>query len=352
MDSRRRLLLALCAGAAVWLIGWLLWQRDQPAALRRLVTKQVAAAYEQARATPLEAKLEPTGSLAEKALPLGVEDLWQWLSGALDSQLLELPVRKLSFATVDRNGARHYVDSWLFEPPAAAPDEVVIHLLSSGPKQPRTAFAEAVLFASTYDPPRRVLMLTLPVKEQRGEPWPALRTMPLEQFPGLLRQTALDVRRAVDVCRGRGWRVGGLGGYSLGACLAAAIAGLEHDVFAETGLLLWGAGGDLIPLSFRSDHWLVQVFQPRIGRSPRLHQRVCRICDPLTYVPLVKSKQIRLAAGRNDPVIPFEFAQRLAAAYREQGLSVTFVSDEGGHWRGPTLLQGLRSALPLPEGWQ
>ncbi|MBI2300670.1 MAG: hypothetical protein HYU66_17315 [Armatimonadetes bacterium] len=341
---RRSIRLGLAGVAVAAAAACVAW----PALVEPLAYRQFATDYRACQAVPLGVHAEEATSPLERLFSFVPASLVARLGDHLHTPLVDLRVRELQFDTRGPSGAPQPVKALLFEPPDVDDDGITLHLLSSGPAHPWQVEVESMAFVLSFDPPRRVLCLPLPVYEQRGEPWPALANVDLTGYRAIARQLALDARRAVDACRSFGWRVTGLSGYSLGGCLAVGVAAAHPEAFAEAELRLWGAGGDLPLLIRTSDHWLVK----RLARPPRMsargHAAALRVLDPVRQVRRARARSLTLIAGRHDQVIPYACAEALRDAAQRAGMTVELIDDDGGHWRGPGLLGLLRQWVPRP----
>lgn len=294
--------------------------------------RRVAADYHAAKQSAIgSVKLDET-TLLQRHLPLFGSANAELRVREAEEMIIGLRVAEIKFTTVSlTDGQRRTVDTLLLVPESPGDDLVTLYLPSSAAKRGALLDAEAVLFANRLSPLRRVLVVPLPTYEQRGGMWPRLESLDADGLITLLRQTALDTRRAVDACREQGLQVGGLAGYSLGACLAASVSGLHPEAFQGAALTLFAGGGDLTLLVQTSDHPLAKKLARPEGMSGRRWEALLHTLDPLTWAPRAKVGSVRMVAGWRDEVVPIECTQALMAGYEQTSIPCRLEMEEGGH---------------------
>ncbi len=299
----------------------------------RLMHQSVLADARASATLPLNSRLGAGQGLGGRWLGLDrqaggtVTDAEAWLERQLGGPRLET----LSFDTqrLGQPGAVP-VEGLLITPPGAPPT-VLLYLASSGVSRGPGLDAEALAIYRRFDPPRRILVLPLPCAQQRGAGWPSLATADVLVLERMARQAALDLARADYACRGAGWRVEALGGFSLGGCFAAAASGLRPDLWADVDLYLWGAGGDLDTLARQSTHGLADQLRPPPGSSRRAWRRRLTQLDPLTHAARGRLARAVLVGGRTDSIMPPACVEALARELRRSGAQVRLDWVDGGH---------------------
>ena len=254
-------------------------------------------------------------------------DAEAWLERQLGGPRLET----LTFDTQRLGAAGACPLEGLLITPPGAPPTVLLYLASSGVSLGPGLDAEALAIFRRFDPPRRILVLPLPCAQQRGPGWPSLTTVDAVALEYMLRQITLDLARADYACRGAGWRVEALGGFSLGGCFAAAASGLRPDLWADVDLFLWGAGGDLETLVGTSTHGLAGQLRPAPGSSRRAWRRRLTQLDPLTHAARGRLARAVLVGGRTDSIMPAACVEALARELRRSGAQVRLDWVDGGH---------------------
>jgi len=260
------------------------------------------------------------------------------LLGSLETRLSGLALTAFSFATWDGAAVRR-VEALLWTPAGAAADSVTLYLPSSGARRGPSLDLEGAVAALALPQPRRVLVLPLPVREQRGPPWIPLGQGNLTAFRELARQTAVDVQAATHAAGAAGWRVEGWAGFSLGGCLVALLAGLMPEAVCGGELDLWAAGGDLAAMASQSLSHLTPWLSRPFGCDDRGYQHALVALDPARHLGRTRVARLRLTGARNDRLMPPACVEALATAARGSRAECEVRWVNGGHL----------AALGIPE---
>lgn len=237
---------------------------------------------------------------------------------------------RLTFST-ERAGRTQRVECLLLTPDKPG-TEVVLYLASSGSRQGWTFDIEAMAAYRALGREVRMLVVPLPAEEQRGPGWQALATLDLPGLEGMLRQSVLDLTRAVRVCQAQGWEVTTAAGYSLGALFMASAVGLRPDVLDPPELVLWGMGADLELLAELSEHRLARLLRGGDGIDEGYRRRLVARLDPLTHLRHARVNTARLIAGRKDAIIPPVCVEALAKDMRAHHIETEIEWVDGGHY--------------------
>lgn len=287
----------------------------------------IGVAVQRAAPVPLDVKCEPVGnSLSEW---FGLHGLAEGaLQGVLASRGRRCSLSHLSFATSDGQATR-VVTCLLIEPAAPATAGVTLYLPSSWAAQPERVEAEGLTAYGRLPEPRRLLVLPLPLAEQRGAPWPTLSSLDLQRYGVLSLQTAVDAERAGQALAQRNLAFDGLAGASLGGCLATVVA--ARPSFRGAELSLFAAGGDLARLAKSSSSVLGKALAKPARLSRHAYRRLLAALDPAAHLSHAVVRRVELTVADNDDVIPAACSQALVKAAQRAKLECRVQTVKGGH---------------------
>ena len=122
---------------------------------------------------------------------------------------------------------------------------------------------------------------------------------------GAVRQTVLDVRRAVAWLKDRqeiDRRRIGLLGTSLGSFLGGLSAEMEPSI--RRVALLLGGGGLVDAFYDHPQAWLLRTVYELLGGSKEQLARTIAIADPLTFADRLKNRDVLLFGAKRDDIVP------------------------------------------------
>jgi len=150
-----------------------------------------------------------------------------------------------------------------------------------------------------------------------------------------LRQTVIDLRRAIDFLQSRreidAKRIGYIG-LSMGGILGGILAGVDERVQAP---ILIVAGGDWGYLFAKSQHPAAAQLrqkQPELFNNPQKVNEVLGPVDPVNWVGRISPRPLLMINGKDDQIVPKECTERLFAAAKQPKEIVWL---EGGHLPQP-----------------
>jgi len=197
-----------------------------------------------------------------------------------------------------RNGTHH---AYLVERDPRAPWLVCVHGFGMG-----GALVNVSGFGAAHLHERVGLNLAFPVLPLHG-PRAASRWSGVEvlrpdylQMIHLFANATHDVRRLVRWLRARGARQVGLYGISLGAYVAALVAGLEDDLDCVIAGI---PAVDFPGLARDNEHWLTRGDQLHTPRDWELLGEVIRPVSPLSFSPRLSRNRLFIYAGIADRVV-------------------------------------------------